>query len=64
MIKRVATAESLRAFGAGTARAQTRPQNRSLKLRRGAFCVAVRADAESADGTGRRARQRRVSRDG
>eukprot|EP00969_Alexandrium_andersonii_P216048 9543388-Alexandrium_andersonii.AAC.1 len=34
-----------------------RPQNRSQKLRRGAFCVVVRADADSADETGRRARQ-------
>eukprot|EP00969_Alexandrium_andersonii_P251048 11095814-Alexandrium_andersonii.AAC.1 len=44
--------KSLQAFELGTARAQTRPQNRSQKLSRGAFCAGFRADAESADESG------------
>eukprot|EP00969_Alexandrium_andersonii_P269801 11925264-Alexandrium_andersonii.AAC.1 len=32
--------KSRQAFEPGTARAQKRPQTRSLKLRRGAFCAA------------------------
>eukprot|EP00969_Alexandrium_andersonii_P269948 11931431-Alexandrium_andersonii.AAC.1 len=54
--------ESLQALQPGTARAQKRPQNRSLRLQRGAFCAVSRADAESADGRGRRACRRRFSR--
>eukprot|EP00969_Alexandrium_andersonii_P360564 15455639-Alexandrium_andersonii.AAC.1 len=51
----------LHAFEPGTARAHERPRNRSLKIWRGAFCLVVRADAESAAEAGRRARQRRFS---
>eukprot|EP00969_Alexandrium_andersonii_P342619 15144872-Alexandrium_andersonii.AAC.1 len=43
------------------ARAQDRPHNRPPKLLRGAFRAASRADAESADEAGQRARQRRFS---
>eukprot|EP00969_Alexandrium_andersonii_P281737 12454709-Alexandrium_andersonii.AAC.1 len=42
-------AKSLQAFRAGTARTRERPQNKSLKLPRGAFCATVRADSESAN---------------
>eukprot|EP00969_Alexandrium_andersonii_P069231 3054019-Alexandrium_andersonii.AAC.3 len=51
----------LQAIEPGTVRAQKRPQSRSLKLWRGGFCFVVRADAESADGTGRQVRRRRFS---
>eukprot|EP00969_Alexandrium_andersonii_P080563 3551129-Alexandrium_andersonii.AAC.1 len=48
-------------FEPGTARAQKRPRHRSPKLSRGAFRTVFRADAESADERGRRARRRRLS---
>eukprot|EP00969_Alexandrium_andersonii_P109154 4815569-Alexandrium_andersonii.AAC.1 len=38
-----------------------RDRHRSPKLPRGAFCAVFRADAESADDTGWRARRRPVS---
>eukprot|EP00969_Alexandrium_andersonii_P195037 8615923-Alexandrium_andersonii.AAC.1 len=53
--------KALQAFEPGTARAKKRPQNWSLKLWRGGFCAAVRADAETPNETGRRACRRRFS---
>eukprot|EP00969_Alexandrium_andersonii_P078929 3480526-Alexandrium_andersonii.AAC.1 len=49
------------AFESETPWAQKRPQIWSPKLWRGAFYAIVRAAAESADGTVRRARGRRFS---
>eukprot|EP00969_Alexandrium_andersonii_P051243 2251340-Alexandrium_andersonii.AAC.1 len=54
----------LKAFEARTARAQTRPQDLSPKLLRGAFCAVVRAVAESADEAGRQAPPEGASRVG
>eukprot|EP00969_Alexandrium_andersonii_P364539 15464350-Alexandrium_andersonii.AAC.1 len=54
-------AKRLQAFEPCTARVQGRPQIWQPKLRRGAFCAFVRADSESADETGRRARRRHLS---
>eukprot|EP00969_Alexandrium_andersonii_P023498 1025954-Alexandrium_andersonii.AAC.1 len=51
----------LQAFEPGTARAQKLPQQWYPKMLRGAFCAAVRADAESASEAGRTARRRRAS---
>eukprot|EP00969_Alexandrium_andersonii_P256150 11324203-Alexandrium_andersonii.AAC.1 len=51
----------LQTFEPGTARAQKQPKSRALKLWRGGFCVNFRADAESVEETGRRARRRRSS---
>eukprot|EP00969_Alexandrium_andersonii_P212265 9373629-Alexandrium_andersonii.AAC.1 len=51
----------LDAFEPGPARAQKRPQNWYPKLWRGAFCAIIRADAESGDEAGWRARRRRFS---
>eukprot|EP00969_Alexandrium_andersonii_P246564 10896844-Alexandrium_andersonii.AAC.1 len=42
-------------------KAPRRPQHLPLNLRRGAFCAAFRAESESANETGRRARGRRFS---
>eukprot|EP00969_Alexandrium_andersonii_P198309 8758352-Alexandrium_andersonii.AAC.1 len=49
------------ALEVGAARIQGRPQHCPPKLPRGACCAVVRAEAESANETGRREHQRRFS---